>query len=258
VLAFRSGGPGNHEHADRNHLFYKIYGERLLTDPLKTAYDWRHPLWVLRLTEAHNAVMIDGQGHQYHNGEEGTNPSQAEARITRYEDRGDHVWWTSDATPAYALVHDAVQRVRRTVLFAKPDVVVLFDEIDARSPVSPSARFHPENRDGAARLGVRDGGFRLDRPHASLTGYAFARTELAIRTHQLDLDPELGVYPFAEITSPIARSHQLLTVLCATPTGADEPAVEVASDEGGWTVHAGTLRARIALTDGAPDVTWGG
>lgn len=256
VLAFRSGGPGNHEHADRNHLFYKVYGERLLTDPQKTSYFWREPLWVLRLTESHNAVLIDGQGHQYHNGAEGTNPSQAEARITRYEDNGDRVWWTSDATPAYALVNDAVERVRRTVLFAKPDVVVVFDEIDARVPVSPSARFHPENRDGAARLRVRADGFRLDRPHASLTGHAFARAELAIRTHQLDLDPELGVYPFAEIISPTARSHQFVTVLCATPTGADEIVVEVASDDAGWTVHAGALRARIALADGAPEVTW--
>jgi hypothetical protein len=256
VLAFRSGGPGNHEHADRNHLFYKVYGERLLTDPLKTSYNWREPLWVLRLTEAHNTVLIDGEGHQYHDGSEGTNPSQALAHITRFQDNGDRVWWTSDATPAYAMVNDAVQRVRRTVLFAKPAVVVVLDEIDASAPVSPSARFHPENRDGAAGLGVFDGGFRLDRPHASLTGHAFSRAGLAIRTDRLDLDPALGVYPFAEITSPSARSHQFLTVLCATPTGAAELEVKVVSDDDGWTIHAGALRARITLTEGTPDVIW--
>lgn len=145
-MAVCSGGPGNHEHADRNHLFFKVYGERLLTDPI----------------------------------------------------------------------------------------------------------------DGAARLSLIDGGFRLDRPHASLNGHAFARTELAVCTHQLDLDPKLGVYPFAEITLPSARYHQLVTVLCATPVGADAPAVEVTSDDDSWTVHVGTLRARIALTDGAPNVIWNG
>jgi len=256
VLAFRSGGPGNHEHADRNHLFYKVYGERLLTDPLKSAYDWRQPKWLLRLTEAHNTILIDGKGHQYHDGSEGTNPSQAEAHITRYEDGGDRVGWTSDATPAYALANDAITRVRRTVLFAKPDVVVVLDEINASSPVSPSARFHPENRDGAARLSTNDVGFRLDRPHASLTGHAFAQNGLAIRTHQLDLDPELGVYPFAETTLPKGTSHQLVTVLCATPTGAEPIPVSVEGDTEGWTVQAGTLHAHIALADGTPEVQW--
>ncbi len=131
VLAFRSGGPANHEHADRNSFLFKAHGERLLTDIHGAAYDWRQPKWLLRQTEAHNAMLIDGQGHQYHNGEEGTNESLAESEILRFEDDGDRVWWTSDATAAYALVNDALEVVRRTVLFAKPDVIVLFDEIEA-------------------------------------------------------------------------------------------------------------------------------
>ena len=260
VLAFRSGGPGNHEHADRNHIFYKVYGERLLTDPLKCAYDWRLPKWLLRLTEAHNTILIDGAGHQYHDGSEGTNPSQAEAHITRYEpdaaSDGDRVWWTSDATPAYAMVNDAVQRVRRTVLFHKPDVVVVFDEIDASSAVSASARFHPENRDGNAALTSDGVSFRFVRPHAALAGHTFSRAELAIELSQLDLPADGGVYPFAEITLPKAQSHQLVTVLCATPTGADNLEVAVTPDAGGWTVAAGGMRARIELTSGAPEVTW--
>jgi len=135
VLAFRSGGPANHEHADRNSFFYKYQGERLLNDHFGAAYDWRDPKWLLRLTEAHNAVLVDGQGHQYHNGEEGTNESQAEASLIRYEDDGDRVWWCSDATPAYRLVNDDIRRVRRTVLFAKPDVIVLFDQIETADAV---------------------------------------------------------------------------------------------------------------------------
>jgi hypothetical protein len=38
VLALRSGGPGNHEHADRNSVIFKAYGERLLHDPFRAAY----------------------------------------------------------------------------------------------------------------------------------------------------------------------------------------------------------------------------
>ena len=91
VLAFRSGGPANHEHADRNSFLYKAFGERLLTDPFGAAYDPEQPGWLLRLTEAHNAVLIDGAGHGYHDGAEGTNESEATARILRYEDHGDRV-----------------------------------------------------------------------------------------------------------------------------------------------------------------------
>lgn len=260
VLAFRSGGPGNHEHADRNHILYKVYGERLLTDPQKSAYDWRQPKWLLRLPEAHNCVLIDGVGHQYHNGREGTNPSQAEARITRYEpderSGGDRVWWTSDATPAYAMVNDAVQRVRRTVLFQKPDVVVVFDEIEAKSAVSLAARFHPENRDGNAELSYAEDAFRFGRPHAVLTGQVYARAAPAVELGQLDLPADGGVYPFAEVTLPKARSHQLVTVLCATPTGARHLEVAVEPDADGWTISAGALRARIEQTSGAPEVIW--
>lgn len=260
VLAFRSGGPGNHEHADRNHLFYKVYGERLLTDPLKPSYDWREPKWLLRLTEAHNTVLIDGAGHQYHDGREGTNPSQAAARITRYEPDervgGDRVWWTSDATPAYAMVNDTVQRVRRTVLFQKPDVVVVFDEVEASSAVTLAARFHPENQDGHAKLSAPDGAFRFVRPHAALTGHAFSRTELAIELSQLDLPAEGGVYPFAQVSLPKARSHQLVTVLCATPTDAANLDVIVTPDAEGWTISAGAMRAHLALTTDGPEVTW--
>lgn len=256
VLAFRSGGPANHEHADRNHLLYKVYGERLLTDPLKSSYDWREPKWLLRQTEAHNTVLIDGQGHQYHNGEEGTNPSLAEARITRFEDGGDRVWWTSDATPAYALVNDAVSRVRRTVLFQKPDVVVVFDEVDARSPVSAAARFHPDNQDGAATLTVGGDQFEIVRPFAALAGHAFSDAPLDVQTHRLDLEAELGIYPFVEVTSAPARSHQILTVLSATPTRADAVTVSVEGDSDGLSVSAGALRARIQMVDDSPEVTW--
>ena len=93
VIAFKSGGPANHEHADRNHITFKAYGERLLNDHFGAAYDRRAPGWKMRLTEAHNSVLVDGQGHPYLDGMEGTNDSQAFATILQYEDHGDRVWY---------------------------------------------------------------------------------------------------------------------------------------------------------------------
>ncbi|MCK5571953.1 MAG: heparinase II/III family protein, partial [Bacteroidetes bacterium] len=81
VLAFRSGKPANHEHADRNSFIYKAYGERLLTDQFGASYEYTQPHWLLRQTEAHNAALVDGKGHQYVDGSEGTNAGKAVAEI---------------------------------------------------------------------------------------------------------------------------------------------------------------------------------
>ena len=56
VLAFKSGGPANHEHADRNHITFKAHGERLLNDHLGAAYDRRSDGWNLRFTPAARAI----------------------------------------------------------------------------------------------------------------------------------------------------------------------------------------------------------
>ncbi len=95
VVALRSGGPSNHEHADRNSVIFKAYGERLFHDPFKAAYSYTEPHWLLRLTEAHTAVLIGGKGHQYHDGHEGTNASWAEAKIIEYRVGNGH--WSSPA-----------------------------------------------------------------------------------------------------------------------------------------------------------------
>ena len=264
VLAFRSGGPANHEHADRNSFLYKVHGERLLTDHFGAAYDWREPGWLLRLTEAHNAVLIDGKGHQYHQGEEGTNESLAEAEVLRYEDEGERVWWCSDATQAYHLVDPDVQRVRRTVLFAKPDVVVLLDQVEkAETPSTMAVRFFPDNRDGEAALTAEAGAFTIRRPKATLHGWTFARSPLTLASNRLDLPADLGVYPFLEVGAESALAHEVVTVLVARPAGsASVPIPQVRPDADGWTVEVGDLRAHIGTVDGGaagplPEVTWG-
>lgn len=258
VLAFRSGGPANHEHADRNSFLYKIYGERLLTDVFGAAYDWREPGWLLRLTEAHNAVLIDGKGHQYHNGEEGVNESQAEARIVRYEDNGERVWWTSDATQAYQLVDDDVASVTRTVLFAKPDVILLLDAVRMRSRrATVDLRFFPDNRDDAATLHTERRQFRLERPGATLHGFSFSSLPVTIAKGVLDLPTDLGTFPYITVASPRTTQHTLLTVLVAQPTNAPTPpSVQVDAEPSGWMFAINDMAGRITLADDTVDVSW--
>ena len=83
VVAMRSGPPANHEHGDRNSVILKYRGEILLTDSKRPTYDAQSPGWLLRTARAHNTLLIDGKGHPYHDGSEGTNASRASARIVR-------------------------------------------------------------------------------------------------------------------------------------------------------------------------------
>ncbi|MDB6128282.1 MAG: hypothetical protein JWM35_2178, partial [Verrucomicrobia bacterium] len=101
VVTLRSGGPVNHEHADRNSVIFTAHGERLLNDPVHAAYSTKDPKWLLRQTEAHTAVLIDGKGHIYHDGHDGTNSSSANAAIQDYRVGPDWMSVTSDAADAY-------------------------------------------------------------------------------------------------------------------------------------------------------------
>ena len=219
VVAFRSGGPANHEHADRNSVIFKAHGERLFHDPFKAGYDPKGVRWLLRQTEAHTAVLIGGRGHQYHDGREGTNSSWAQARITHHATGDGWMIAISDATDAYQLVNDAVQLVERSVIFVKPDILLLFDRVklDAAHPAPLQVRFQVNNEDGHGRSRADGTSFQIERPHAKLLAGVHGTAQLTLRNAQLDLPVEEGVYPFIEAASPAAAEHVLLTACVAAP-----------------------------------------
>jgi hypothetical protein len=263
ILAFRSGMPANHEHADRNSFILKAYGERLLTDHYGASYDWRQKGWLLRLTEAHNSVLIDGKGHQYHDGSEGTNASQAEARVTRFVNEGEVVWWSSDASQAYGLVHDGLESVIRSVLFVKPDLVILVDRVESDREVEVSCRFHPDNTDGSAAIEVESNGVRIVRPRASLSCRFASERSLRVDKGRLDVPVDdlahLGdgevesrpvpVYSFAEVRAERGRVTEIVSVLTVSK-GSDVRAAEVEQTDSGWAVSAPGLLVEVGRDDG--------
>lgn len=257
VVAFRSGYPANHEHADRNHIFFKVFGERLLHDAFGAAYNRNADGWILRLTEAHNAVLVNGMGHQYHDGREGTNASEATARIVRLEDRGGVAWWVSDATPAYRPVVPEVRKVVRTVVFSKPDLLILADQIDLEDAELPvELRFFPDNRDGKAELESGETAFGLGRPKARLDGRVLGEGPIRIRERKLEPMPKrsdyqpdprertlgvpIGEHPYIEVESAAASRHCIMTVLRASPSGVPLPSpAEIRRERDEWHVSTG-------------------
>jgi hypothetical protein len=246
VVAMRSGGPANHEHADRNSVIVKAHGERLLHDPLGAAYPYTEKHWLLRLTGAHTAVLIDGKGHQYHDGHEGTNASKAVAHVVRYEPGDQMTFFTSDATPAYQLVNSDVKKVQRTVVFVKPDLVVLLDELEkGENPSTLQARFQAFNADGKAKLVIGADGksFEIHRPTAKLVARTGASTDLQITQGVLDVPVDKGVFPYVQTSVEASKACSLVTVclLSAVPE-AKEGLAELSATETGYRIHFRTAQ----------------
>ncbi len=228
VVALRSGGPANHEHADRNSVVFAAYGERLFHDPFKAAYSYTDPLWLLRLTKAHTAVLINGKGHQYHDGHEGTNASWAEARIVSYRPGTASLVATSDATDAYRLVDPAVAYVARTLVVLKPDVLVLVDTIRLHDPPLPvQLRFQVDNSDGGGSAAMEGTTFRILRPGATLAASVHGGTDLRLRTGTLPLSPDHGSHPFVEVESGPSVEHSIVTVCTAQERGREHGTLTV-------------------------------
>ena len=243
VVTLRSGGPVNHEHADRNSVIFKAYGERLFNDPVHASYSTKDPKWLLRQTEAHTAVLIDGKGHIYHDGHDGTNASTAVATIQDYRVGPDWMTVTSDAADAYRRAGLPAQLVQRTLIYLKPDVLIVFDRVflDEARPVQ--ARFQVCNDDGAGRVAADGRTFTIERPHASLLARTLAAGDCTLATSKLALPEASGVYPFAELHSAPAREHTLLTVCSVAPHGGTHGEIGVTHEAGTWQI-AGTHRGQ--------------
>jgi hypothetical protein len=276
VVAFRSGGPANHEHADRNSVIFKAYGERLLHDPFNAAYSNTLPLWKLRFTSAHTAVLIDGKGHQYHDGSEGTNPSWAEAWILDYEATDRYMKATSDASDAYRLVDDNVEKVLRTVVFLKPNVIILFDKVKLLNDAVPvQARFQINNDDNKGRGTVDGDRFTIERPNAFLTGVCKSNHKLILISDHIDIAgddtadlyigqekierPVVGQYPFIQAENSPALEHSMVSVCAAQKNGKDAGTITIQKNENRWEIsgeHDG-MNIRVTINDTAdvPEIT---
>jgi len=234
VLCLRSGKPTNHEHADRNSLLFAAYGERLFNDPVKASYHPNHPKWLLRQTEAHTSVLIDGRGHTYHQGEEGTNASQARSLLTDHQITSYGMTATSDATDAYLRAALPVSRVVRTIVYVHPGILVIFDAVDLKTPLSIELRYQVHNDDGKGRVTADAGSFEIHRPLAHLHAEVAPSQPLKVSTGKLNLPDDMGIYPYAAVTSEPSLRHRLLTICSAYPTGFQPAALTWREIDGIW------------------------
>jgi hypothetical protein len=252
-LAFKGGNPGNHEHADRNSFIFQACGDRLLHDPMGAAYRASEAHWILRHTQSHNAVLIDGKGHFFHDGSEGTNSTIAKAVTLDYKVNEKVTSIVSDATQPYQLVNKDVKKVIRTLYFFKPDIIILVDEVEkSKEDSNIQLRFHPFNWDGKAVISDDgDSGFKIGRPYANLYGKVFSNQKVTVKNSKLDIPignvsypntPNAAlqqVFPYVEAgTAEPSKKNIIVTVLSAQKSDvASAPVLNISGKKSGYLIE---------------------
>jgi len=181
-LMMRAAPLGNisHSHADQNAIVLGAFGSPLLVNtgvrpwygsPFCTEWYWT--------TKAHNALEIDGQGQP--------KTGAASGKFIVFQPGREYDYVVGDATLGYG---ENVERYRRHLLFLKPDVLVVVDEVQARKPVSLKFWLH-----GRAPFTIDASGGRvaLTFEKASLSGFLRAPGGLNIvQTDKYPIPPEMG------------------------------------------------------------------
>ena len=144
ITKFSYDPGGGHVHPDANHFVLFGGGQWLVRD------DGYHPKW----TGQHNTLLVNGHG-QLGEGDEWFNGSQALAlkanpRVLRAVSTPAMDQITADAAEAYP--HNlGLRRFVRHLIFVKPGVLIVADDILLDKEASLELRFHPEQE------AVRDG-----------------------------------------------------------------------------------------------------
>lgn len=239
VLAMRSGGPANHEHADRNSVIVKCCSENLWVDNWHPPYNHLDPGWPLRTSPAHNTVLINGKGHQYHNGLEGTNASKASAKVISEKTTEVYAIVSSDATSAYHWVTPDVGAVVRTVLTV-PDLklVVVLDRLKIKSKAASfRARWFIDNEDQKGTISFHGSQFVFARPKGKLVGACAGSVGVRLEAGTFPVPQKYGTFPYLDIhAGQKAKDVGLLTAAVAVASGTENTSVTIEGEFPRWKI----------------------
>lgn len=168
ALQFKSShfGSFNHSHADQNSFLLEAFGQPLLID--SGYYPWygsEHDVQWARQTRAHNALLLNGKGQGVWN-------RAAAGRIVSFVDGGEVAYVAGDATAAYqqpsaeplralCAAEEGVVRAVRHLVYVRPHLFVVLDDVETREPAEVTFLLHAVNAFGIDEAGrvaeVRNG-----------------------------------------------------------------------------------------------------
>jgi|GEM_PF-7100229 len=238
-VSLRSGIGWNHEHADRNSIIIKGHGEQLIVDPSRPPYSFTDPNWMMRTTAGHSAILVDGQGHYYNNGVEGTNSTLAQAKLLKHEDWDGGTSWVSNATQAYRIANLEIKNVvRAVVVFFELETILVVDRLAKwKEPAKFEARFFADNWEGDGEVSTSADGFTITRPHGYAQAKVWGRDALSVREDKLPIpDERAAKHPFVAVETGPTMSTTLVTAIAVGKTGEAAADVSFEADDDGVTV----------------------
>jgi hypothetical protein len=178
-----------HQHADQNSFVINAYGEKLAVDG--GYYDWYgSPHFKAYSTQsvAHNTILVDGEGQTW-------NREGADGCMRDWFDSLGYGYAVGDAS-APELYGEKLNRFERRLLFVKPGLVVIHDNLEA---AGSRARFdwllHAQTAQ-PIHLETGSRAFRIRQPGAELLGEVLAPRELNLRVGK-----SYSVLPMEPMTS---------------------------------------------------------
>jgi hypothetical protein len=220
VASLRSGNGYNHEHGDRNSIIVKAFGEQLIADPIRPPYNFHDPAFMMRESAGHSAVLVDGEGHLYNNGVEGTNSTICQARLTDQGSGPGYDWWTSDATQAYRVKnYNSRAIVRSMVVFYDLPAVIIVDRMTKyREESIFEARYFGYNWDGQAKLTADGDSFTIKRPGAFASGKVYCRDPFTLEVEHLPIPEDVAkMHPY--VVQRSSRKTMATTLVSAVGLG---------------------------------------
>ncbi len=222
---------GGHVHPDANHFVVFAGGEWLLRD------DGYRAKW----TGQHNTLLVDGQGQLGEGAEwfQGSRPLAAKARprVIRAESSPtlDHI--AGDAREAYP-DNLGIDQYERHLIFVKPDVLLVLDEIRLKEPRAMELRFHPEQQSAE-----QAGGAFLLKGKSSLLRLAPLTTDgVETDAGEISIVDRHGGKDVSMFTIRLAQNaaYWRNAVAISWSAAADQPAeVELVAQGDRWTFRCG-------------------
>ena len=172
-MIFKSSpyGSVSHSHADQN-AFAIMKGGVALAIPsgyYGPSYGKPHHAEWTRATKANNCILVDGQGQRIRS-------AAASGAIIGFKEASGHSYVAGDATPAY---EGRLNRWVRRILFLRPGIFLLLDEIVAPAPARCQWLLHAFEKMeiGDARVTSHRKGAALDVHLACAHGLTLSETD---------------------------------------------------------------------------------
>jgi len=220
-----------HEHNAMNHFEIHGYGSRLATSP---GYHHRRA-W--RATYGHNLLWVDGKGQN------NSMIGKSGGNIVEFTESPFFDYVVGEAHPYGTPKDPLIETWRRHVVFAKPDYLVIFDDVKATGETPREYRWilnvtcaHAIGQKGEFRV---SGDTVLALPHLDPAGQLFGKvmlpTDFAAETAMWDEKEFKETYgPYYALTPKQKCAwERFLVVLYPQPRGAPEPRIERFDAQGG-------------------------